>query len=311
MRKVVKDQHVEVLQLLDEDLVDGKRNQAQLVFVHVHHVAGGAQEDERDQFQKRILLQREPQEPVVPRGRPRQGQHPDLVPAHLHPEGFPVVPGNILAPLFGKRQREAVGAQLPRRVVEGHAVLVGVTVDGDGVGGDEVPAEVEVERHLGAGHAVRLNREVDGDGAAAKGQFRGAQAGDAQVLEAVRLPHSDGEDRPGVARELVEGFGGVDDAVGHHDDPRGFGFTFGRLLQGVEEPAGVAVGGRVRKPRRIPRGGFTVEGVELEVVFSRQPTGQPRSREHLLGGVEPADADAAGGELHALGGIHQHHQRAP
>ena len=212
-----------------------------------------------------------------------------------------LLPAMLSPACSGSVRVKGVGAQFPGRVVEGDAVLVGVPVDGDGVRGDEVAAEVEVERHLDAGQAVGLNREVDGGGAAAKGQLGSAQAGDAKVLEALRLPYRHRENRAGVPLEIVEGIGRVDDAVGHDDDPGGVRLAFRHLPEGVEQPAGIARRDHVFKPVEIPRSGLAVEGVELEIVFPGQFAGQTGGGEGFPGGVDPVGAARAGGEAHALG----------
>src|SRR6266404_4833758 len=50
MRKVVEDEDVEVLELFQKNVVDGKWNQAQLIFRHIDIIRRGAQKDEGHQL---------------------------------------------------------------------------------------------------------------------------------------------------------------------------------------------------------------------------------------------------------------------
>jgi len=58
VRKIIEENQVEVLKLLQENIVDGKRDQAQLIVRHVDAVGGRAQEHERHQFDQRVLFHR-------------------------------------------------------------------------------------------------------------------------------------------------------------------------------------------------------------------------------------------------------------
>ena len=56
--KVVKDDHIEILQLLQKNVVDGKRDQTQLILGHIDTVSGSSEKDKRDKLYQRVLFHR-------------------------------------------------------------------------------------------------------------------------------------------------------------------------------------------------------------------------------------------------------------
>src|SRR4029077_9609604 len=83
MRKVVEDEDVEVLELFQKNVVDGKWNQAQLVFRHVDIIRWGAQKDKGHQFYQRVLFHRHAEKTIVPGRRAGQCEHANLIALHV------------------------------------------------------------------------------------------------------------------------------------------------------------------------------------------------------------------------------------
>src|SRR5207249_8656285 len=197
MGEVVEKNHVEVLELLQKDVVDGKRNQAQLVVRDVHGIRGRAQKNEGDELDQRVLLHRHAQKAVIPGRRAGKGEDANLVAVDVDLELLVVVFRDLLPWLSGNAEREAVGPELFGVEAEGDFLLEGIRVDGHGTAGDQVLAAIEVERNAFAFEAVNLDREIDLEFAPAKREFRRPHLGDAHIGEAFRLAHAHGKDRNG------------------------------------------------------------------------------------------------------------------
>ena len=58
MGKVIKDDHVEILQLLQKNIVDGKGDKTQLILRHIDTVSGSSEKHEGDQLYQRVLFHR-------------------------------------------------------------------------------------------------------------------------------------------------------------------------------------------------------------------------------------------------------------
>ena len=147
-----------------------------------------------------------------------------------------------------------MGAQFFRREAEGHFLLEGIGVDGDGAGGDEIFPAVEKERHGFALHAEGLNRQVDFEFAAAKGELRRAELGDAHVGKAFGFADADGENRHGEWRHAIERFHfAVGDAVAENDDAGARGTVARGALQQLDQTRARILGAQPLQTARRDR----------------------------------------------------------
>src|SRR5262245_5489304 len=161
MGKIIKDDHVEILELLQENVVDGKGDQTQLILRHVHTVSRGSEKDKGDKLYQGVLFHRHAQKSIIPSRRAGQGEHADLVALYIDLKILLIVLGNLLVRLVWNGKRKTVGADFLRREAEGNFLLEGISIDADGTAGDQVLTAIKIQRECFALETIGLNRQIE------------------------------------------------------------------------------------------------------------------------------------------------------
>src|SRR5262249_34925643 len=142
---VIKDDHVEILELLQENIVDREGDQTQLILRHVARVSRSSEKYKGDKRGQASLFHRHREKSRVPSGRAGQREYADLVALHIDLKILLIVLGNLLARLIWNGKRKTVGADFLRREAEGNFLLEGIRIDIDRSAGDQVLTAVKIK----------------------------------------------------------------------------------------------------------------------------------------------------------------------
>ena len=152
--EVVEDEEVEIRQLLEENLLGGERDEAQILLRDVDGVGGRAQDDERDDIETRVALEGAAEEAVAPARVAGDEEHPDLVAHRLDRQLGPVVVGDLLAILHGQLDDERIAARGRRRPLEHRPQILPVGRQDDRLRDEHLLAALEQQRHAAPGEAA-------------------------------------------------------------------------------------------------------------------------------------------------------------